>query len=328
MQETLGTGTTEDAAVSEVTGVILLTGVVIIMLSTLGVYVFAMESPDDVPHTRLQAWTNNSENKIYLKQTGGEFLITKDCEILLNSNGKKYDYSSEKIFRGLGNESVWGLGEVLTIDTDSEWGLNIKSDDEIELFLVDSPSKQPIQVFKLTKEDQVRPSLKIWITPKGNITDTSGGYGELRQVQKNDSVTPEDVLSNMNDKDRPCTVYHPSLNHLNSSEYQEFEFDINPLEYGVDPDYTFSNVTLKIIYHSHDVATKQIKMEIYTESRGWEYLAEDLPPQTSTFTAEDYNLTDYIHNAEELMSFRIRIEAWATNDQKNIYIDYMALWIE
>jgi len=330
MRETPGRKPTKEAAVSEIMGIVLLTGVVIIMLSALGVTVFSMEGPDDVPHTRLQAWMDSPENKIYLKHSGGEFLSTKDCEILLNFKGEKYVYPSERIFEGLGNETVWRLGEVLTIDTRSVWRIDIKNDDEIELFLVDIPSKQPIQIARLTKEYETRPSLRIWITPKGKIVDTSGGYGELNQIKYVDSETPYDVLSNMNDKERSCTVYHPSLNKINSSEYHEFNFDINPLEYGLDPGYTFSNVTLKIVYHSHDIATKQIRVKIYDagEPDGWIYLTKELPPRTSTFEAEYYNLTDYIQNAQELKSFDVRIEAWAENTQKSIYIDYIALWVE
>ncbi|MPN44295.1 hypothetical protein SDC9_191857 [bioreactor metagenome] len=112
------------------------------------------------------------------------------------------------------------------------------------------------------------------------------------------------------------------------SEYQEIDFDVNPLEYGLDPDYTFSNVTLKIVYDSHDVATKQIKVMIYDTNRGWVNLTEDLPPQTSTFETRYYNLTDYIHNAEDLENFDVKIVACAENVQKSVYIDYMGLWIE
>ncbi|HII80312.1 MAG TPA: type IV pilin [Methanosarcina sp.] len=319
------------SAVSETVGTVLLLGIVVIMISFSGAYIFAQKGPDDVPHTRLQEWRDSSGDTIYVKHSGGEPLYTENCEIVLNIKGEKYVYSSEDIFKNLGNESVWRLGEVLTIDAGNIWGINITNNDEIELLVVDTPSKQPIQKARLTKEyETTRPSLRIWITPRGEIIDTSGGYGDIRQIKDKDSETPNDVLYNTKDKDRPCTVYHPSLSKLNSSEYQEFDFDINPLEYGLDPEYTFSNVTLKIVYHSHDVATKQIKVKIYDadEPDGWVNLTEDLPPHTDTFKSEYYDLTNYIQNAEELTCFKVRIEGWAENIQKSVYIDYMALWIE
>lgn len=120
MQETPGTDTTKEAAVSEVTGVVLLTSVVIIMLSILSISIFSLDGPDDIPHTRLQEWINKSADTIYLKHSGGEFLDTEKCEIVLNVNGEKYVYPSEDIYECLGNKSVWELGDVLTIDARRE----------------------------------------------------------------------------------------------------------------------------------------------------------------------------------------------------------------
>ncbi|AGF96929.1 hypothetical protein MmTuc01_1569 [Methanosarcina mazei Tuc01] len=54
MLKTPGKGLKKEAAVSEVMGTVLLTGIVVIMLSALGVAVFSMEGPDDVPHTNVQ----------------------------------------------------------------------------------------------------------------------------------------------------------------------------------------------------------------------------------------------------------------------------------
>lgn len=319
------------SAVSEIVGTVLLLGIVVIMFSFLGAYTFAQKSPDDVPHTRLQEWRDSSGDTIYVKHSGGDFLYTENCEIVFNIKGEKYVYTSEMIFKGLGNESVWRLGEVLTIDAGNLWGVNITNDDEIELLVVDIPSKQPIQKARLTKEyETTRPRLSVWITPRGQIIDTSGGYGDPKQVKCADSKTPDDVNKHDPDEDRHCTTYHPSLDEINSSEYQEINFDINPLEYGLDSEYVFSNVTLKIVYHSHDVNTKQIKLKIYDIDNpdGWVYLTKDLPPKTDKFEPEYYDLTNYIQNAEKLSSFDVRVEAWSENTQTSIYIDYIALWIE
>lgn len=319
------------SAVSETVGTVLLLGIVVIMISFSGAYIFAQKGPDDVPHTRLQEWRDSSGDTIYVKHSGGEPLYTENCEIVLNIKGEKYVYSSEDIFKNLGNESVWRLGEVLTIDAGNMWGINITNDDEIELLVVDIPSKQPIQKARLTKEyETTRPSLRIWITPRGEIIDTSGGYGDPRQVKYADSKTPDDVDKHDPDENRNCTTYHPSLYGINSSEYQEINFDINPLEYGLDPEYTFSNVTLKIVYCSHDVDTKQIKLKIYDidNPEGWVYITKEIPPHTDKFEAEYFDLTNYIQNAEKLSSFDLRIEAWGKNDQPRIYVDYIALWLE
>ncbi len=71
MQETPRKGTSKEAAVSEVLGVVLLTGIVVIMLSALGTTVFSMEGPDDVPpHTNVQEIMDISTDTICLKNSG------------------------------------------------------------------------------------------------------------------------------------------------------------------------------------------------------------------------------------------------------------------
>jgi len=340
MQKTPGTGTTKDAAVSEVMGVVLLTGIVIIMLSVLGTSIFSMDGPDDVPHTKIQAWMDSSENKIYLKHSGGEFLNAKDCEILLNFRGEKYAYPSEMIFEGLGNENIWRLGEVLTIDARNIWGMDIKNNDDVELFLIDVPSKQPIQVARLTPNYETEPLLKIWITPNGNVIDTSGsgskkdlkGYGSPPQVRFVDSKTKDDVADKVENKDRNCTTYYPpNEDELNASIYQEFDFDIVPPDYGLTPGDSLSNVTLKIVYYTHDNSVKKMKVKFYTEKLGWLYNNKECPKYPSVFGTELFNLTGYVNSTEDLANLKIRIEAVAQADasaEKEIFIDYMALWIE
>lgn len=342
MQKTPGTGTTKDAAVSEVMGVALLTGIVIIMLSVLGTSIFSMDGPADVPNTKIQAWMDSSENKIYLKHSGGEFLDTKDCEILLNFRGEKYVYPSEMIFEGLGNENIWRLGEVLTIDARNIWGMDIKNTDDVELFLIDVPSKQPIQVSRLTPNYETEPLLKIWITPNGNVIDTSGsgsennpkkGYGSPLQVRFVDSTT-DDVPQNdkMDNEDRHCTTYYPpSGDELNASIYQEFDFDIVPPDYGLTPGDSLSNVTLKIVYYAHDKSVKKMKVKFYTEKLGWLYNNKECPKYPSVFGTELFNLTGYVNSTEDLANLKIRIEAVTNASEpakKEIFIDYMALWIE
>ncbi len=82
-----------EVAVSEMIGVVLLVGIVVIMISAIGAYVFSLDGPNDVPHTRIQEWLDKSTDTIYLKHSGGEFLYTENCEIVLNYNGEKYVYS-------------------------------------------------------------------------------------------------------------------------------------------------------------------------------------------------------------------------------------------
>lgn len=88
------------------------------------------------------------------------------------------------------------------------------------------------------------------------------------------------------------------------------------------PGYIFSNVTLKIVYYSKDSATKEIKIKIYdsNEPDRWGYIT-NLPKETDDFDVEYYDITNYIHDAEKLSNFKIRIEVCITNSNQRIYID-------
>ncbi|TAH65840.1 MAG: type IV pilin, partial [Methanosarcina mazei] len=96
MLKTPGKGLKKEAAVSEVMGTVLLTGIVVIMLSALGVAVFSMEGPDDVPHTNVQEILDISNNTIYLKHNGGEPVSTENFKIIANINGMRHEYTSSQ----------------------------------------------------------------------------------------------------------------------------------------------------------------------------------------------------------------------------------------
>ncbi len=200
------------------------------------------------------------------------------------------------------------------------------------LFLVDTPSNQPIQIARLTKEYGIEPDLSIWITPKGDITDASGGYGENKQVQYMDwgNKVNNDV-EKLAPRDRKCTTYcPPSKSNINTSIYQEFDFGIEPAIYGLPPGYPLSNVTLTISYYTHDSSYNGFKIKFYDiDEPGWIYYEKDLPSHTDDFRLENVPLTGYINTTEDLEHFKVRIEAGGgTLTDKEIFIDYMAIWIE
>ncbi len=322
-----------EVAVSEVIGAVLLVGIVVIMISAIGAYIFSLDGPDDVPHTRLQECIDSSEDSIYMKHGGGEFLNTENCEIVLNYNGEKYVYSSEDIYENLGNKSVWELGDVLTIDARSKWNLDIKNDDEVELFLIDTPSKQPIQIARLTKEHERKLS-PGWITPQGGIYTTPGfGYGDLEQVKGVDCDNKHinNNVIKLDPEDRNCTTYCPPYkSNINTSIYQEFDFNINTAECGLSPGDTLLNVTLRIVYYTHDSSYNGFKIKFYDiDESGWIYYEEDLPVHTTSFEPENIPLTNYINTTEDLQNFKVRIEAGGgTSADKEIFVDYIAIWIE
>ena len=334
--------TSNEQAVSEVLGQVLLVGIVVIMLSVLGVFVSSQDGPADVPHTDVQEIMETSTDTIYLKHNGGEPISPEDAEIIVNINGKKYVFTSLQIYESLGNSNVWEVGDTIEINTMKSWGVTLNNNDEVELFLVDTPSNELIQKSTLTTKSQKKPDLEIWLTPMGNITDTSGskkdtkGYGNKIQVRFVDCTKTDDATdSKITNEDRNCTTYYPTKTTINTSIYQELDFKIKPAAWGIRPGDTFCNVTLVIVYYSNDDAIKDFRLKFYDiDEYGqgeWVYYENNLPKHTAQFESESIDLTDHINTPADLANFKVRIEASTESAEsagKAIFIDYMGLWVE
>ncbi|AKB17023.1 hypothetical protein MSWHS_0160 [Methanosarcina sp. WWM596] len=310
------------------------------MLSVLSISVISQEGPANVPHTNVQEIMDTSTDTIYLKHNGGEPISPEDAEIIVNINGKKYIYTSSQIYASLGNNNVWKIGDTIEINTIKTWGVPLNNDDQVELFLVDTPSNELIQKSTLTTEFQKMPDLKILLTPMGDITDTSGskkdtkGYGNKIQVRFVDCTKTEDATDpKITKEDRNCTTYYPNKTTINTSIYQELDFKIKPIAWGIRPGDTFCNVTLIIVYYSNDKSIKDFRLKFYDINEygqgEWVYYENQLPKHTDQFESESINLTDHINTPADLANFKVRIEASTTSsDDKAIFIDYMGLWVE
>lgn len=322
----------KENAVSEVMGVALLLGIVVIMLSFEGAFVFSRSGPDDLPHAKLQEWMDTTENKIYLKHCTGEPIKIEETEISANINGKKYVCNSSNVYKGAGNNSHWELGEILEINTSNEWGLDIKDYDEIDLFIIDTPTKEPIQKVRLTTDDRDRKRFVGWITPQGDVTDTSNGSAQLSHVQIEDWVW---FKTSKEQNETAYTVYYPPTavgNETDPNVYQEFDFGINPCYYGFRPGDSFSNVTLKIAYRTNDNSLLKIELRFYDidDPSKWTSVNVDLP-ENNAFNVTSIDLTNRINTTEDLSNFKIRFQAVGNADEhanKEINIDYLGLWIE
>ncbi len=315
-----------DRAVSETMGVALLIGIVVIMLSVEGAFIFSMGGPEDLPHASLQEWMDTSEDTIYLKHSTGEAFRTDELEIVANVNGVSYVRTSPEIYEDLGNKSHWDLGEVLVIDAKSEWGLDLKDYDQIDLYIVDTPTKELVQKVKLTTDFRKAPYEIGWITPMGGARDTSpDGSAELYHVQ----------FEEMSDEEGTHTVYHtPEKNGTETDPniYQEFDFGVNPCLYGYRPGDSLSNVTLKIVYRTNDNSLLKIQLRFYDvdNSLNWFYRNITLP-EKNNFSVANVSLTEYINTTEDLANFTVRLEAVTNaneNAKKEVNIDYLGLWIE
>lgn len=134
--------------VSEVMGEVLLTGLVVIFISLIGVFVFSHDgdagSPNS-PNADLQVWLNGTSDTIYLKHRGGETLSADELEVVVLVNGSEIVLSPDNVSAKLGGSESWKMGDVIEIGVWDEWGIHIESGDTVRLFLVHSPSKKVIQ---------------------------------------------------------------------------------------------------------------------------------------------------------------------------------------
>ena len=84
------------SAVSDVLGEILMTTVAVILIGSIAMSIFSYGGPDDSPHTQVNEWIDAETDKIYLENSGGEFINTENLEIVVNVNGNRYTYSSDR----------------------------------------------------------------------------------------------------------------------------------------------------------------------------------------------------------------------------------------
>ena len=138
------------SAVSDVLGEILMTTVAVILIGSIAVSIFSYGGPDDSPHTQVNEWIDAETDTIYLENSGGEFINTENLEIVVNVNGNRYTYSSSNISGNLGNKNNWELGDRIEINTSSEWNLHIEEEDEVDMYLIDKPSKKVFQKLQLS----------------------------------------------------------------------------------------------------------------------------------------------------------------------------------
>lgn len=140
------------SAVSDVVGEVLMTTIAVILISSIAVFIFSYDGAADVPRAQVREWTDTQKNIIYLEHSGGEFIDTEDLEIVVNVNGTRHVYNSSQIYTNLGNKASWELGDRIEIDTYSEWNLDIEKEHEVNVYLIDIPSKEAFQNLQLSTE--------------------------------------------------------------------------------------------------------------------------------------------------------------------------------
>ena len=298
------------SAVSEVMGEVLLTTIAVLLVSFIAIYISTYDGATDIPHTQVKEWMDTGSNMIYLEHSGGEFLETEALEIAASINGERHVYTSSQIYANLGNQSSWQLGDTIGIDTNSTWGTDIKDSDEVKVFLIDKPSRQVIQYLTLSLGEDENSG---WITPQGTVTDTSGGSATLLDVQE--------------EGDGLHTRYSPSTSTIDPSIYEEFDFKINPAQWGIWPGDNITSSKLKIVYNVDSGSRKVAKLEFWDSDPTGTWRNESLD-LIGSFNPKEIDLSTYINNTDDVAGFKVRIlasENANASAEKRLNVDYIAL---
>lgn len=312
-------------AVSEVYGQLLMISIVVIAFATIGIAVFSdggAVKPEHIPNTDLREKLH--ANTLYITHNGGEAIDKSAIKIILVAGDKRSEYNGADLTiknpedtESKSGDNLFTLGDYIEITVSDD----LISEKEIEMFFVDTPSKQVIQRVVLSTGNWKHPD---WITPHpyGSIYDSStdkwlstelldGIDGELTdsQIQKNVPI------------------------------FQQYTFGIDTEEMGF-PD-TLNKVILKIIYQTGDNSLKDLKISISTDGSTWTPMA----PRTDTVpptTVEEYNniskcvaanvtydITNDVKTTDKLENLAVKFSANgnAASD-KYSWVDYVGIHVE
>jgi len=133
-------------AVSEIIGEMLLTAIVVLLISSIAVFVYANLGVRDVPHTEIMERVDLTTGTIEILHSGGETLDVASIKIILYVNGEKkvFTAASETVEVSSQNKA-WKFGDSFTIKNTS-----ISSEDTVALYFVHTDSKQVLHKVQLS----------------------------------------------------------------------------------------------------------------------------------------------------------------------------------
>lgn len=149
------------SGVSSVLGEVLITGVFVLSLGSLFVFVNSIDTPVDSTHLSVEEWIDTPSNTIYLRHVGGESIDTKDLNINVIICGTDHVYSSADISENLG-KSFWELSDVIEINTSKEWGISIPEENDVIVKLINLDSKEILNPkYRISSSPKPSPSIDL-----------------------------------------------------------------------------------------------------------------------------------------------------------------------
>jgi FlaG/FlaF family flagellin (archaellin) len=138
-------------AVSEVIGEVLMIAMVVLAFSGIALTVFSDEgaaNPPHTPDTALREKINTDTDTVWIFHSGGEAIDLDEINIILSVNGTptEFNVSPGDVWHSdeRPTDGIFRLGDRIEIKTNKK-GVNLTSNDSIDMFFVHTPSEQVIQ---------------------------------------------------------------------------------------------------------------------------------------------------------------------------------------
>ncbi len=129
----------DDKAVSEIVGEMLMLAVTVIAFSAIAMFVFSFQGADESPNVDITTWVDVPSSTMYFRNMGGDVVDVDELRLVLNLNGSIVELSSADIISIYGGY-VWNTGDVISINSSDNWGIDIEKEDLISANLVHTPS--------------------------------------------------------------------------------------------------------------------------------------------------------------------------------------------
>ena len=342
-----------ECAVSDVLGEVLMTIIVVIMMTSIGMCVLSESKPPDAPHIDSYEQFDPFNDTIVIRNNGGESIPIRDLKLVLHSGSTEYvingEVLSDQLIEEYGDDGYWDLNEYFSINLLAVCGLNLENrDEDLEVLLIHTPSKKVIHsslIPSIYLDDAIQsPNDRIpiygipgdgyevgyiWIPPQLLALDNS-------ESPKGDKGSA--CLDDVQNIGGGFTTYYPDED-VSMNEY--FEFGLNEsviMPFGVTfsgpyEDLNISGAKIKVVYKGHDGSFKWVKLRVWDQTEGifYEYPIPEYHSGKgkSQWGSEIVDLP-HITNVEDLENLNVYIVAQANpgkSGQHYINVDHVAVYI-
>jgi len=139
-----------------------------------------------------EEWIDAPSDTISLRHAGGEPIDTKNLRINVQINGTDYVYSPSDVSENLGGKSFWELADTIRINTSQEWGVGISKEENVDVKLIDTSSKEVLPKYRIGFSSESSPEEPVdfdiiddTVVPQENFISSFKVLGAAHQYQYN-----------------------------------------------------------------------------------------------------------------------------------------------